>query len=71
MSSLKSKLRVDKRDSIKLETKYQIIKELEKPNAKRKDILVKYNLKNQANITRILESKNEIIKAYESGIFKN
>ena len=33
--------------------------------------MVKYNLKNQANITRILKSRNKIISHYESGKFEN
>ena len=63
MSSIKSK--IIKRDSISLETNYRIIKDVEN-ETKRNDVLVKYNLKNHANITSILKSINKIISDYES-----
>ena len=63
MSSIKNK--IIKRDSISLETNYRIIKDVEN-ETKRNDVLVKYNLKNHANITSTLKSKNKIISDYES-----
>ena len=51
MSSIKNK--IIKRDSISLETNYRIIKDVEN-ETKRNDVLVKYNLKNHANIASTL-----------------
>lgn len=54
----------EKRQSIDLETKYKVIKDVEN-KVERKTILENYGLKDSANITRILKNKEKIIKAYE------
>jgi len=52
------------RESIDIETKYQIIKLVEKKE-KYASIMKQFNLKNKANISVIVKQKEEIIKAFE------
>lgn len=59
-----------KRNSISLETKYKIIKDVEK-KIPYEIIKERYELKSLSNISRILQSKDKIIKSYENGSFNS
>ena len=52
------------REAINIETKYQILKLVEK-GEKYSNIMKEFNLKNKANISVILKQKEEIMKAFK------
>lgn len=54
-----------KHEKIDLKTKYEVINFV-KSGMKKEDVRKKFDLKNRANINRIMKNEIKIVKAYES-----
>ena len=59
-----------KLNTLELHKKYELIKDVEKGNMKKKDIALKYGILPNT-LTNILSKKDSIIKNFENGNFNN